>query len=213
MAISGIDLRAYVFIDSLQPQLCSQIGSTARGFLPLVGDASLHVEIAPGISVNSLLDAALKGTNCRPSAHVVERAFGMMEVHSEDKGQVQAAGSAVLDALGMEEIDRLKPRIVSSQVIRDIADYQTQILNRTTKSATMILPGQSLFILEVHPAAYSVLAANEAEKAAEITLLDVRAFGAFGRLYLCGPEQEIDYGSEAAIKALERLEGRPNEGR
>ncbi len=213
MSISGIDLRAFVFLDSLQPQVCSQMGSTARGFLPLVGDASLFIEIAPGIAINSLLDIALKATDVRPAEQVVERAFGMMEVHSEDKGQVLMAGQAVLDALKMKEEDRLKPRIVSSQVIRDIVDYQTQILNRTTKSATMILPGQSLFVLEVHPAAYSIYAANEAEKAAEITLLDVRVFGAFGRLYLCGPEQEIDYGSEAAIKALDMLAGRPNEGK
>lgn len=189
------------------------MGSTSRGFLPIVSDASLYIEIAPGIAINSLLDIALKATNVRPAEQVVERAFGMMEVHSEDKGQVMLAGKAVLDALGLVEEDRLKPRIVSSQVLRNIVDYQTQIINRTSKSGTMILPGQSLFILEVHPAAYSVYAANEAEKAAEITLIDVRAFGAFGRLYLCGPEREVDYGSEAAITALEQMEGRENTGK
>ncbi len=211
--IPGIELRAYVFMDSLQPQLTSQIGSTARGFLPITGDASLYIEIAPGIAINGLLDIALKATNVRPAEQVVERAFGTMEIHSEDKGQVMLGGQAVLDALGLKETDRLKPRIVSSQVLRNIVDYQTQIINRTTKTGTMILPGQSLFILEVHPAAYAVYAANEAEKAAGITLIDVRAFGAFGRLYLCGPEREVDYGSEAAISALELLDGRENKSK
>lgn len=208
--MKDIELRTFVFMDSLQPQLASQMGSTARGFLPIVGDASLFIEIAPGIAINSLLDIALKATEVRPAEQVVERAFGTMEVHSEDKGQVMLAGQAVLNALNLQETDRLKPRIVSAQVLRNIVDYQTQIINRTTKSGTMILPGQSLFILEVHPAAYSVYAANEAEKAAAITLVDVRAFGAFGRLYLCGPEREVDYGSQAAIKALETLKGREN---
>ncbi len=208
--MADIELRAYVFMDSLQPQLTSQIGSTARGFLPIVGDASLFVEIAPGIAINSLLDVALKATNVRPAEQVVERAFGTMEIHSEDKGQVMLGGEAILRTLNLRETDRLKPRIVSAQVLRNITDYQTQIINRTAKSGTMILPGQSLFILEVHPAAYSVYAANEAEKAAGITLIDVRAFGAFGRLYLCGSEREVDYGSQAATKSLELLEGRAN---
>jgi microcompartment protein CcmL/EutN len=52
-----------------------------------------------------------------------------------------------------------------------------------------------------------VLAANEAEKAANIRLVDVTPFGAFGRLYLAGPESEIDSAAQAATAALQGIGG------
>jgi hypothetical protein len=130
-----------------------------------------------------------------------------MEVHHEDQGEARQAGEAVLQAMGHAEADRLAPRIVSSQIIRSIESYHTQLLNRT-RYGSMILPGQSLFILETEPAAYAVFAANEAEKAARITLVDVTPIGAFGRLYLAGPEAEIDAAAEAAERSLRSLVGR-----
>ncbi len=101
----------------------------------------------------------------------------------------------------------MAPRLVSSQVIRAIESYHTQLINRT-RYGSMILPGQSLYILETEPAAYSVFAANEAEKAARVTLIDVTPIGAFGRLYLAGPEAEIDAAQAAAEKALHSVTGR-----
>jgi microcompartment protein CcmL/EutN len=76
---------------------------------------------------------------------------------------------------------------------------------------SMIEPGQSLFILETEPAAYAVLAANEAEKAANVRLIDVTPFGAFGRLYMAGTEAEIDSAAAAANAAIAAVSGR--EGR
>ena len=199
-------LRAYVFLDSLQPQHAAFIGTISTGFLPVAGMASLFVEISPGIAINTVTDAALKATQVTPAMQVVERAFGLLEVHHEDRGQVMLAGSAIQDYLEVREEQRLKPRIVSDQVIRAIEPYQTQLINRT-RHGSMIIPGQSLFILETEPAAYVTLAANEAEKAARISLIELRAFGAFGRLYLSGPEAEIDAGREAAIAALKNVSG------
>ncbi len=203
-----IDLRTYAFLDNLQPQLAAHIGSTSRGFLPIAGVASLWVEIAPGISIHRLLDNALKATRCQPATIAVERAFGVLEVHHADQGEVRSAGRAILQGIERAEADRMAPRLVSSQIIRSVESYHVQLINRT-RYGSMILPGQSLFILETEPAAYSVLAANEAEKAARITLVDVTAIGAFGRLYLAGPEAEIDAAAEAAERALKSLSGRP----
>jgi len=205
-----IDLRTYAFLDNLQPQLAAQIGTTSRGFLPVAGVASLWVEIAPGIAIHRLLDSALKATRVQPAAIVVERAFGVLEVHHEDQGEVIQAGAAILEGIGREQSDRRKPRIVSSQVIRGVESYHTQLINRT-RYGSMILPGESLYILETEPAAYAILAANEAEKAAGIKLVDVKPIGAFGRLYLAGSEADIDAAAEAANRAIEVIDGKTPE--
>jgi hypothetical protein len=202
----SITLRSFVFLDSLQPQLTSYVGKTSRGFLPVPEMASLWVEIAPGIAINRVTDNALKATKVVPAVQVVERAYGLLEVHEWDKGEVLSAGEEILTRLNLSESDRMKPRIVSSQIIRSVEAYQSQIINRNSRG-NMILPGQSLFILECQPAAYITLAANEAEKAANIFLIDIRPFGAFGRLYLSGSEAEIDAAQEAAIAALEGIQG------
>jgi hypothetical protein len=203
---SEVELRAYVFLDSLQPQIAAYIGATAFGFLPVPGVASLFVEIAPGLPINRVMDVALKATTCQPAVQVVERAYGLLEVHERDKGEVMAAGGAILDHLDLKEHERFKPRIVSNQIIRAIEAYQCQIINRMRKGS-LILPGESLFILETVPAAYVTLAVNEAEKAARVKLNEMRPFGAFGRLYMSGPESEIDSAAEAAVAALEGLPG------
>lgn len=203
-----ITLRTYIFLDSLQPQLASFMGATARGFLPIPGVASLFVEIAPGLSITRVLDTALKATTCQPAIQIVERAFGLLEVHDMDKGEVRSAGKAILDFLEVTEADRLRPSIVSNTIIRAVEPYQCQLINRN-RSGSMILPGESLFIFETQPAGYAVYAANEAEKAANVKLVEVRPYGAFGRLHMSGSESEIDSAAEAAVSAIERLEGVP----
>jgi len=202
----SITLRSFVFLDSLQPQLTSYIGKTSRGFLPVPEMSSLWVEIAPGIAINRITDMALKATKVVPAVQVVERAYGLLEVHAWDKGEVMSAGDVILEGLGVRAEERMKPKVVSSQIIRAVEAYQTQIINRNSHGM-MILPGQSLFILETLPAAYVTLAANEAEKAADISLVDIRPVGAFGRLYLSGTESEIDSARDAAIAALEGVQG------
>jgi hypothetical protein len=203
----SVDLRSYVFLDSLQPQMAAFIGSTARGFLPLAGDASLWVEISPGIEINRITDVALKATNVRPAVQIVERLFGVLEVHSADQAEVRAAGAAILEALGVRAEERRKPGIHSSQIIRRVDAHQTQLINRN-RDGMMLIADQTLYIMEIEPAAYAVLAANEAEKAAQINIVDVRPFGSFGRVYLGGEERDIMAGYSAAVQAIEDITGR-----
>jgi hypothetical protein len=204
---SGIDLRSFAFLDSLQPQYAAFLGTIAQGFLPLANDASLWVEVAPGIEINRLTDVALKATNIKPGLQIIERYYGVLEVHSPDQAETRAAGAAILDAIEHVEGDRLKPRILSSQIIRRLDDHHAQLINRT-RHGQMIIPGQTLYVLECEPAAYASLAANEAEKAAEINVLEVRSFGSMGRVYLGGEERDIDVGWRAAVAALEGIDGR-----
>ena len=205
--MADIDLRAYVMLDSLQPQYAAFLGTVASGFLPLAGDASLYVEISPGIEINRLTDVALKSTRVRPGMQIVERYYGLLEVHSSEQAETRAAGQAMLDEIGVEESSRIKPRVLSSQIVRAIDDHQAQLINRM-RHGQMIIPGQTLYVLECEPAPYAALAANEAEKAASINVLEVRSFGSFGRVYLGGEESDIEVGWQAAVAALEGIEGR-----
>src|SRR3989338_5154132 len=201
-----IELKTFIFLDSLQPQLATFIGTTSNGFLPTPYDASLFVEIAPGIAINRVTDQALKSTRVRPAYQIVERAFGMLEVHHKDQGEVRQAGTAILKALEADEESRQKPKLVTNQIIRSIEPDQATIINKRL-SGSMVLPGESLCILETQPASYIAFAANEAEKAANIKLVEMVPFGAFGRLYFSGTESEVDSARDAAQAAIESVNG------
>jgi len=208
----SVDLRSYVFLDSLQRQHSAFLGTVARGFLPLPGDASLWIEISPGIEINRITDIALKATGVKPGMQIVERLYGLLEIHSSSQAEVRAAGSAILEALEVEEKDRFKPRVISSQIIRNIDPHQVQLINRM-RHGHMILAGQTMYVMEVQPAAYAALAANEAEKRADLNILEVRAYGSFGRVYLGGEEQDIMAGYQAAVDAIESVSGRDMDGK
>ncbi len=207
-----VQLRAYTFLDSMQPQFASFVASTARGYLPVRGQAALYVEISPGIAINRVTDIALKATSVKPAVQVVERAFGLLEVHDESQAEVLEAGRAILEYLGAKELDRLKPKMLTSEIITGVDDYQTMLINRN-RQGMMLLGGETLYILEVHPAAYVTIAANEAEKASPIKLIHLQPYGAFGRLQLGGTESHIREAVAAIESALADVDGKPNEGR
>jgi len=205
--VAGIDLRSYVFLDSLQPQHAAFLGTVAKGFLPTGGQASLFIEISPGIEINRITDIAVKATNIKPGMQIVERLYGLLELHHDEQAEVRRAGEAILKEIGHEEADRIKPEILSSTVIRHLDDRQTQLINRT-RHGHMIVAGQSLYTLEVQPAANAALAANEAEKAAHIKVLEIVSFGSLGRVYLAGEDRDIDVAWPAAENAIRGLQGR-----
>ncbi|MBF2034800.1 MAG: hypothetical protein IGR92_04790 [Leptolyngbyaceae cyanobacterium T60_A2020_046] len=203
----GVELRSYVYIDNLQPQHAAYMGTVSLGFLPLPGDASLWIEISPGIEINRIMDIGLKAAVVRPGVLIVERLYGLLELHSGKQGEVHAAGRAMLDALGVSYRDRLQPRVISSQVIRNLDPHHVQLINRNRRG-NMILAGQTLYVFEVEPAAYASLAANEAEKAALINILQISSVGSFGRLYLGGEERDILAAQQAVLAAMETVSGR-----
>ena len=206
-----MELRTFTYLDVLQPQLAAFLQTVAAGFLPLERQASLFVEIAPGIAINNLTDVALKQTRAIPGMQIVERAYGRLELHSFDQGEIRAAGRAILERLGVEEKDRLKPRVLSEQTITGLDGHHSALINRM-RHGDMITDGQTLYTLEVHPAAYAAIAANEAEKAAPVHLLEVITFGAVGRLWLGGYEAEIAEAAKAIRDVLSSLEGRESRG-
>jgi hypothetical protein len=206
-----IDLRAFAIIDRLQRQFVGYIGSTALGYYPVAGQAAFFVEIAPGIEINSITNVVLKRANVRPGAMVVERTFGMLEVHGDSPADVREAADEVLAYLGAREQDRMRPRILASEMIDRIDAHMTQIVNRF-RAASMVLEDDTLYILEMVPAGYAGYAANEAEKAADVNLIHVTVFGASGRLYLAGKRSDVLAAKRAAEAALDSLEGREVQG-
>ncbi|MCF7849836.1 MAG: hypothetical protein K9M45_13375 [Kiritimatiellales bacterium] len=202
-----VDLRTYVFLDSLQPQMASYLSTVSKGFLPVTDQACCIVEIAPGIEINRLTDVALKATNVMPGLQVVERAFGLLEVHSDEQGDARQAGEAILDAIDQKEENRMKPHVKTSQLIKNVTDHHAQMINRT-RYGNMLVRGDTLYILETEPAGYAYFAANEAEKAANIKIVNVTGFGAFGRVYIAGDEAEVLEAKTIVEEKLESLSGR-----
>jgi hypothetical protein len=195
-------IRSYIFIDQLQPKTMCYLGTFVRGFLPRTNMAALVVEVAPGLEIENITDVAVKSVDVRPGILVVERQYGYLELHSHSTASVKAAGEAVLEYLGASEADAMKPEILAARVVKRVDNYHAFLINRN-KSGSMILPGESLFVLEMQPAAYAILAANEAEKAANIKIVDYRMMGATGRVYLSGEESDIRAAARAAEHALQ----------
>jgi hypothetical protein len=201
------ELRSYVYLDRLQPQYAAYVGANAQGYIPIPGLAAILVEVSPGVLINTVTDAAVKSANIRPGLMIVERHFGVLEFHSKAQADVKHAGAALLKALKMKLEDRIKPKILNSTIIHKVNAYHAQMVN-VKRLASMLLPGQDLYILEVQPAAYISLAANEAEKNSQITLVDCRTYGAVGRLYLGGTRSDVERGAGAAEASMKKITGK-----
>jgi hypothetical protein len=202
--VKGFELRTLTFIDSLQPQLAQFIAKDNRVYDPSEYDAALFIEIAPAMEIHTMIDIALKSTKSRLGSVVTERIFGLMLVHHADQGEVREAGRAVLREAGLDEDDRSEVKILTQKIIRSVEQDHAIMFTGTAKG-NMVLAGESVFILEATPAAYLSIACNEALKAARIKLIEIRPFGATGRLTMSGPESEIDSGAEAAERILNQL--------
>ena len=200
-------LRCYCMLDRMQPQYAAFVGTITQGDLPTEGMASLYIEMSPGNEVFRTVDIAVKATEAKPGAQIVEREFGMFD--SLNQAAVIESGRVVLDRLGLKVEDRIKPAVASVQVITNVDPYQSQLLNRFRRGS-MLVPGETMLVLEVAPAAYINYACNEAEKKASIKVIHISSVGRFGRMWLSGTEAEILTAKNASIQALESMQGKPD---
>jgi ethanolamine utilization microcompartment shell protein EutS len=205
------ELRGVVLLDQLQPQFAATIASNSDGYFPIAGESALWVEVRPGIVVSSLLDLALKSCEVRPGAMITERSYGTMEVHGPDQGQVQMAREVVLREIGATQEKGLRPDILTSRIIRQIDDHQAMLINRT-RNGMLVLGGDTLYTLEVSPAVFALIAANEAEKASSVRLVDLQNNGAVGRLQLAGSDADIEQALAAIDRTLDGIQGRTHTG-
>ena len=203
--VQSIELRTYVFLDSLQPQLAAYMGTVSQGFLPIPGDACLWLEVSPGMAVHRVTDIALKASTVRLGQMVVERAFGSIAMYHRDQSNVLHSGEVVLEAIGSSVERRSRCDVTWTEIIRAITPDHAVLINRLNRRGSMIQAGMSMFILETEPAGYVLVAANEAEKASNITVVDVKAVGAFGRLTLAGREGDVEEAAAAAMRAVQQI--------
>jgi hypothetical protein len=162
--VTVAELRSFIFLDQLQPQTMCYLGTWVRGRLPRSGVAAQVIEIAPGLDIEPLTDVALKEADVQAGILVVERQFGYLELHGTTDA-VRAAASAVLDTLGVSATSATRPQVLASRIITGVDTQHAFLVNRN-KLGSMVLPGESLFVFEVQPASYAILAANEAENRA-----------------------------------------------
>lgn len=196
------ELRSFIFIDRLQPQTMSYLGTWIKGALPRADMAAQIIEVAPGLDIEGVTDVALKHADVMAGVLVVERQFGYLEFHGET-GSVKAAADAALDELGGSAESATSPTILASRIISSVDRQHAFLINRN-KIGSMVLAGESLYVLEVAPASYAILATNEAEKAADVKVVDFRMIGATGRVYLSGSEADVRQAAAAAEDALRR---------
>ena len=207
----AVELRVYLPIPDLGRQFAAYLGTPlrARGYPPIEGDHALIVEVAPGLAIERIIDLALKEVpEVEPGIHFVERQFGVLEVHAADPALVDKAGQAILAGIGAKAEDALRPQLNYVDVIEEVTDQHAVIVNRN-REASMLLPGQTLLVVEVTPALFAAVAANVAERVAPgLTLVTVSMIGAAGRVYLAGTTPDIVLARDEITRVLEGVRGR-----
>ena len=208
------ELRVYLPIYDLQPQFAAYLSTPlrARGYPPFKGQHSLIIEVAPALAIHRISDLALKAApDMEPGILFTERQFGLLELHSSDRQELDAAGKAILKGIGAKEDDQLVPNVLFDDIIEDLSDQHAIILNRS-RSASMLVPGKSLLLFEATPALFACVAANEAERAAPHAVLnDVQMMGVSGRIFMSGTVADLEIARTAINRVLESVQGRPND--
>lgn len=197
------ELRSFIFLDRLQPQTMCYLGTWVRGALPRADVAAQIIEVAPGLDIEPITDIALKNTGVGAGILFVERQFGYLELHGPTS-EVRSAANAVLEHLDLSGASALRPQVLASRVVSKIDRQHAFLINRN-KIGSMAIPGESMYVMEMQPASYAILATNEAEKAAQIKVVDYRMVGATGRVYLSGPESEVRAAAQAAEYAMKAV--------
>ncbi|MFT7596068.1 MAG: hypothetical protein ACI8R4_003402 [Paracoccaceae bacterium] len=205
------ELRVYLPINDLQPQFAAWLSSPtrARGYPPFQGQHSLIIEVAPALAIHRIADLALKqAPDMEPGLLFTERQFGLLELHANDAGELDAAGQAILQGIGAKPADQLAPTVLYHDIIKDLSDQHAIILNRS-RDGSILVPGVSLLIFEIAPALFACVAANEAEKAAPRAVLnDVQMMGASGRIFMSGSTEDMEKARDAIIATLGAVKGR-----
>lgn len=205
------ELRVYLTVESLRRQFAAYMGSPTRGrgYVPIEGMHSLIVEIAPALAIHRVIDLALKSVpDVEPGILYVERQYGILELHSENLKELEAAGGAILKGIGARAEDQLRPRVLYTDLVEGVTDQHAVILNRN-RDASMLLPDECLLLLEMAPALFAAVAANEAEKVSpRLTLVDCQMIGASGRLFMSGSRDDAERARAHILDVLEKVSGR-----
>lgn len=197
-------LRVMAHVDRMGPQYAAYWGLMAQGALPVAGMSQLLVEVSPSNLVFDLTDVALKAAPVRSAGTLIERDFGLMELHAPTPDPVLEAQAAILRAMGARLTDRLGPELVSTQLVSNVSALHSQLFNKVRRGA-WTLPGDTLSVVEVTPAAYVYLLANEVEKATECELVRVAGTGLYGRMIVAGDEAQATEAERVVRSVIESI--------
>ena len=207
------ELRVYLPIYDLQPQFSAYLSTPlrARGYPPFEGQHSLIIEVSPALAIHRITDLALKAApDMEPGILFTERQCGWLELHSSKRKELDEVGAAILKGIKSKASDQLSPKILFEDIIEDLSDQHSIILNRS-RTASMLVPGHSLLVFEMAPALFACVAANEAEKATPAVIInDVQMMGVSGRVFISGSTSDLVKSKEAIIKTLKTVKGRAN---
>jgi hypothetical protein len=205
------ELRVYLPIHDLQPQFAAYLSTPlrARGYPPFEGQHSLIIEVSPALAIHRISDLALKAApEMEPGILFTERQYGLLELHSSDREQLDEAGNAILKGIGARAADQLAPTILFEDIIENLSDQHAIILNRS-RDGSILVPGSSLLLFELSPALFACVAANEAERAApSATINDVQMMGVSGRIFMSGRTDDLKKARDAVVKTLKAVKGR-----
>ena len=207
------ELRVYLPIYDLQPQFSAYLSTPlrARGYPPFEGQHSLIIEVSPALAIHRITDLALKAApDMEPGILFTERQYGLLELHSSKRKELDEVGAAILKGIKSKASDQLSPKILFEDIIEDLSDQHSIILNRS-RTASMLVPGHSLLVFDMAPALFACVAANEAEKATPAVIInDVQMMGVSGRVFISGSTSDLVKSKEAIIKTLKTVKGRVN---
>lgn len=198
---AGNSLRAYVYVDKMQPVWAAYVGRNDPEGSSLEGMAQLYVEVAPATLVFSLANAALKNTETSSAMMVAERRYGTLELHSANPDAVRQAGTAILAMIGSSSAPGIAPSSVTTRIVNNVTGTEAALVNRMG-IRDRLMEGDAMLVVETEPAAYVALAANEVEKQTSLRMVLVRLHGASGRLILAGSEAEVEIGHRVALESL-----------
>ncbi len=205
------ELRVYLPIKDLQPQFAAYMSTPlrGRGYPLFKGQHSLIIEVAPALAIHRIADLAFKASaEMEPGIVYTERQFGVLELHSDDPGELDRAGKAILKGIKAKPEDQLAPVVLFRDIIDDLSDQHAMVLNRS-REASILVPNQSMLIYEMTPALFACVSANEAERAVPSAMTnDVQMIGASGRVFMSGTHDNMVKARDAITHTLKAVKGR-----
>ena len=176
----------------MQPQAAAHVAATCQGDVPLAGMAELFIEVAPGNEIFRVADIALKAADVRPALQIVEREFGLLEIHSEQQAEVLAAGAGgARRTSGLTEADRVKPKIASAQFVTNVHPYQAQLLNKWRKGSLLIARAEPVRARGRAGRLRRRSPPTRPRRPPTSPSIEMRAVGRFGRVFLSGTESDV----------------------
>lgn len=184
------ELNSFIKIDRLQPKTAKYLSKLSLGSeVPAnCSVALLHITSVP--DAEKALDILLTSANVTPNVCVFDGRGGWLGIHAVLADELHIAIEQVMNELNLSFSTTKQAKPPSHQLISKITKEHADIIGKRCKGHK-ITAGDSLMIVDVIPAVHTLVAVNEAEKNADIEVVDYKITGSSGRLYLSGCDTNV----------------------